>query len=267
MTFFWPAFTGNGRADAVAKHVWTKRGELPIRWLYICGPEGAAAQIRRLAGGRCVDREVPDASKAEYSHCFEFANGKVAEVTELVESLKSLLTLAPKAHLDHALVMDWYKIPPDDPEIRKWPNTPTGELVNGGKYRHIKSQSLALADAMAAAILGHPLLRDASTVVTSPGHSADGRSYGEQLARAVARRVSLEVTETVCVNGPRPERKTGEPVDLEGQFAMTHVLNGSALIIDDVYRSGSTMSAVALAAKMSGANVVYGFAPVKTMRN
>lgn len=266
----WPAYMGDHRAGRVERHQWTKRAHPssdPTRWLYVCGPEGAAAQIRRLADGRAVAVPVPEASARDYSHCFEFANGKVREVTALVQSLETLMTLADKPHLDHALVMDWYKIPPDDPDVRIWPNTPTGDLVNGGKYRHIRSRSLALADAMAEAIMGHPLLREASTIVTSPGHEADGGSYGEQLARAVARRTGHPVTETVCVHGPRAQRKSGEPVDLEGEFAMPHALSGPALIIDDVCRSGSTMSAVGLAARLGGASAVYAFAPVKTMRN
>lgn len=264
-----PAFSGNGRADSIEKHVWTTRTSQPLEpthWLYICGPHGAAEQIRQVGGRRCVDRpDMPAAMAREYSHCFEFAGGQEPDVVDLVRVLEEVRILSPRSHVDHALVLDWYKVPDDDVDPMRWPNTPAGDLVNRGKYRGDMTKARELAGWMANIVGSHPLLCDA-TIVTVPGSRADGQSFGERLAVTIQRRTGngLLVTQSA---GARPERKTGGASSLLGTLSLPQTVQGSVLIIDDVVRSGHSLSAVGLAARQAGAESVFAFAAVKTMRD
>lgn len=268
--FGWPAYSGNGRADVVDDHVWARKpdSDQQMRRLYICGPTSAAEQIREVAENRCFERDVPKARRESYSHCFEFPDGFCQDVDDLVGVLRNIRTLRARPHLDYAWVLDWYKVPEDGVDGTDWLDTRAGDLVNRGKYRHSNVHGRELAKWMADTIAAHPLMAGAETVLTVPGSAADGRSFGERLARTVAKLAGKPLEAAESVGGARPARKTGEgPVDLQGSFRMTTTLDGTVLIVDDVYRSGESMGAVAYAARLAGADTVYGFAAAKTMRN
>lgn len=69
----------------------------------------------------------------------------------------------------------------------------------------------------------------------------------------------------------RPEAKNLDAAQrasmLAGQFSLPFgALGKSALIIDDVFQSGSSMAAVARAARASGVVAVQGLCCVRTMR-
>jgi len=84
----------------------------------------------------------------------------------------------------------------------------------------------------------------------------------------VARKSGKLLVETTSLLGPRQQRKTGEATeDLSSAFAMPTSLQGGVIVLDDVVRSGTSLSAVAIAARRAGAMAVSGFAAVKTMRS
>lgn len=69
----------------------------------------------------------------------------------------------------------------------------------------------------------------------------------------------------------RPEVKDLEESErlnsLSGEFSVLWALNGQpVLIADDVFRSGTSMGAVAAAARKAGAGKIYGICGVRTMR-
>ena len=69
----------------------------------------------------------------------------------------------------------------------------------------------------------------------------------------------------------RPEAKDLPPAErarfLVNQFYVEHSLDGqTALIVDDVFRSGDRMNEAARAAVYAGAAYVHGIAAVRTMR-
>ena len=54
---------------------------------------------------------------------------------------------------------------------------------------------------------------------------------------------------------------------LEGEFRFgAEVVGRVLLVVDDVYRSGDTMAAIASAAKTAGAAAVFGLVGAKTLR-
>lgn len=267
-----PNYTMNPRGDVIRNSQVTKpQQESRVRFLQICGLPDAARQIQMCAGSDCVQVPMTDQWRPDYTHRFRAERGVPDDVLGLVKLLsKDLTTLRSIPNLDFAVVLDWYKVIEDEIEPINWKNTQTGALVNKMKYwtsnpRAQATAGAALAEGMAAVIRRHPVLNAVESVITVPGSAADGRSYGERLALTVARNTGKRVVQTVAVNGAREPRKSEGVVSLDGEFEMPYALSGGVLIIDDVVRKGVTMRAVADAARLAGADMVAGFAAVKTM--
>src|SRR4051794_21830585 len=129
-----PAFIGNGRADAVEKHLVTRANDpsSPRQWLYLCGPAEAAVQVELAGGPACVQTSMVESRQIEYSHRFEWSGGLPTDIRRLVELLEEVRTLRHHAHLDFAVVLDWYKIAEDGVEPGEWKNTAAGELIYRG---------------------------------------------------------------------------------------------------------------------------------------
>ncbi|MEV8392934.1 MULTISPECIES: hypothetical protein [unclassified Streptomyces] len=238
------------------------------RWLYLCGPEEVAHQIRLL--GKCTPEELAEERRREWTHEFHLMESDQEELRSMCELLKVVLSLTTKSDLDFAIAFDWYKDPiGDDP--MKWPNTISGELIYRSKYyspgtARNKART-ELLDEFSSVIEKHPLLRECSNIVTVPGHKADGQSFGERLAAKVAAKTGKEIVRTESPGGSRPQAKEGTAAIAEGHFVMPDEISGDLIVLDDVYRSGTTMNAVARAAKRAGARRAFGLAAVRTMRN
>jgi hypothetical protein len=265
----WPAFVPDGRANRLKGYGITKLVQVTSdRWLYLCGPEEVAQQFRML--GSCREVEVPQESRSKYTHVFHFMEPSQDELRAMSDLLKEVLTLTTKSDLDCAIAFDWYKIPPED-DSPKWPNTETGELIYRGKYYNPGvAQNRArreLVDKFVKILADHPLYRGCAQIVTVPGHKADSQSFGERLAATVAAKAGKTLVETQSPGGPRPQAKEGPSQVTDGHFTMPIPLQGDVIVLDDVYRSGTTMNAVAKAAKRAGAQRVFGLAAVRTMRN
>lgn len=267
--FSQPAFTWDSRANKLADYrvMHLVNGASPINWVDLRGPNEVAMQIEMAGKGRAsrVDHTDP------WTHRIAFPLGIGADIWNLANLLKSVLTLTSKANLDWAMAVDWYKIP--DPEVNAmdWPNTETGESVYRGKYYSpgkMQEQAFSnLVERMSEVVDRHCLLREAETVVSIPGHKANGNSFGERLASAIAGNTGKLLEKATCGLGVRLPSKESSNQSLMGHMIIARRLSGSTIIIDDVYRTGNTMSAVAQAVRMAGANHVFGFTAVRTLRN
>lgn len=270
---FWPAFDGNGRADLLEKFqvtTLTDRPDDPTQWLYLCGPEGAARQVEMVGGAACERLDVQESKAMEYSHRYVWRRGMTPGVRPMLRLLKEVRTLRRYDEVDCALVLDWYKVPDDDVDPQQWPNTASGELIYRGKY--YKTASVArqaarqtLVERLADVIDRHALYCGATAIVTVPGSAGDYKSFGEGLTGAVAAKVGKQVVMTTP-KGAHAPRKEGAHEDLSDAFTLPTSVAGDVVIVDDVVRSGASMSAVALAARKAGAARVFGLAAVKTMR-
>jgi hypothetical protein len=216
-----------------------------------------------------VQLELPQ-YMAPHNYCFDFAEGYPTEVWTFVRLLKDVLTLRSPEHLDVSVALDWYTQPQGDGQF--WP-TEVGALVQRVKYwvygdpQAVRDAKDEVAARLVDVIERHPLLSSAPTIVTVPGSKADFKSVGERLARYLAVKTSKTVVQTECPSGPRTPRKEDPSVNVMGQFVMPQALKGPVLVIDDVYKSGSSMNAVAAAARAAGATAVYGLAIAKTLSN
>ena len=262
-------YQADSRANRIEKHLVTTPKDDPLnprRWLYVRGPVEAMKQIDLLAGQRGVQVPVPGPRSVEFNHRRRFQDGLPQDVAGTVDLLENVLTMRSREHLDFAVALDWYKVPDPAVEPSEWSNTEVGELVNRSKYRKQRPAIRELLGKMLEVIELHPLLNRTEYVATVPGHNADGNSFGEALAQVIAGRTGKTVMQTTCPSGPRAQQKEGLAPSPDGLFEMPQTLWGEVLIIDDVYKSGATMNAVALAAREAGADNVYGLAAVRTMR-
>ncbi|MEU9784039.1 hypothetical protein AB0H92_24225 [Streptomyces phaeochromogenes] len=267
MRMLWPPFIPDSRANQLKKYAYTSDPGTENMWLWLCGPQEVAKQVDLL--GKCTPLTVTGESKAQWTHLYHLTRGDESTLTSLCQILKSTLCLTTKPNLDFAIAFDWYKlVEGDDP--MKWPNTASGALVSQSKYnapRAVKAKARnELVDKYVQTINAHPLYRDCVSIVTVPGHRADGNSFGEQLAAAVATRCQKTLVRTASPGGARPEAKGGTAEIADGHFTVSGA-RGDVLILDDVYRSGTTMNSVAGAAKRGGATRVFGLAAVRTRRN
>ncbi|MER5434076.1 phosphoribosyltransferase [Streptomyces sp. NPDC002588] len=270
MRFEWPAFIPDGRANSLKDYSFWElvNRKSPDRWLYMCGPEEAAKQV--MLTGVCTAEEVPEDKRREWSHAFRLNVVDQRTIHQLCELLKSVLCLTVKSDLNFAIAFDWYKDPVGDDPMT-WPNTASGELIYRSKYYGAgTAQARAeteLLDKYVAVINKHPLLRECPTIATIPGHRADGRSFGERLARKVASMTGKTLVETQSPGGQRPQAKEGAVRIADNHFAMPQILEGDVIVLDDVYGSGTTMAAVAKTAKRAGAEHAFGLVAVRRMRN
>ncbi|WP_155773019.1 hypothetical protein [Rhodococcus opacus] len=264
-----------GRPSKLLNHtVWkpVSPPNAPDRFLYLECSASIAKQFRMLNMG-CVENEVPVTAHPElarFDYRFDWVFGVPKSVDTMVGLLKEVLTLGRRQHIDFTLALDWYSTAPE-PGSTVFGKTEAGALVNKGKYwsdgpekRRARGK---IAESLADVIGRHPLLQSAPTVVTVPGSKADFSSFGESLARHMAERTAKKLVQTQCRSGARPPRKEDSSVELIGEFVLPGTVAGPVLIIDDVYKSGESMNAVALAARQAGASAVYGLAIAKTMAN
>ncbi len=215
---------------------------------------------------------VPASRAADYDNCLHWPGGFPSGAQELIGLLKAALVLPTgrDGRLDLAMTLDWYKVLDPAVASTEWANTEAGDLVYKAKY-WVSSPSIRRAAAdrlielLSAAVDRHPAYRDASSVVSVPWSKGDGNSIGEYIASGVAEQAGKEL---VVATGPaREPRKGGGGAAgvLDGLFALPTMIEGACIVVDDVYRSGITMRATALAARQGGATAVYGLAAAKTI--
>jgi hypothetical protein len=220
---------------------------------------------------------VPASSRLQWTHLL-YAPGDLGDSTRaLLELLSRVVTLPSLGEIRCSLALDWYKVPEDDVDPYQWANTEVGQLVNLGKYRYrFDGEQQArvgreLCKRLCAAIELHPLLSQADVVLDVPGHDAKQVAFGSRAAATVARDTSKPVVHVSARSEFRPEAKslTREQKSevIRNQFYIpTPLHDRSALIVDDVFRSGDSMREVARAARAMGASEVYGICAVRTMR-
>jgi predicted amidophosphoribosyltransferase len=198
-------------------------------------------------------------------------------VAPLLDLLTEVVSLPSSPNIDFALALDWYKTPQEGVSAYEWPNTATAQLVYSGKYRYksngdMQSQvGLQLVGLMCGAIERHGILSQATMVLNVPGHDSTRVSFGSRVAVTIAREMRIPLVRVTARSAFRPEAKNlseAERLDsLNGEFGVPRRLDGQrVLIADDVFRSGTSIGAVASAARESGALEIYGLCAVRTMR-
>ncbi|MGO8869857.1 MAG: phosphoribosyltransferase [Acidimicrobiales bacterium] len=193
------------------------------------------------------------------------------EAQQVLALLSEICSLNGFGTVDICLALDLYKVPDEDVPPERWPNTYAGEMVSRSKYWIPPEGPAAfrrLTGDLSTVVSVHPQLREAECIVSIPGGSSTTRGHGERLAQAVAETTSKTFVRTQPLYGERPQAK-------EGGFRLTeelvaipaHFGGSSVIVVDDVLRSGTSMSAIASKVRAAGGGSVYGLVGAKTLRN
>jgi len=223
---------------------------------------------------------VPPELEPEYTDCFEMDGPLPSELETLMTVLGEVLTLEVASEVDAAFALDFYKVPPTDDAPDVWTNTAAGDLVSRAKHRgDTKVNETAqrdIARRLADVVKRHPWLRTVDAVVSIPGSKTRYWSPGERIAVKLAKELGLPMVRTTGKHTERPQAKArGEedyeaPADLDmlSEFIVDLTpQQKSVIVVDDVYRTGTTMRGVAAAARRGGAETVYGLVCARTLRN
>jgi len=191
--------------------------------------------------------------------------------------LQEVISLPSPPNIRTAIALDWYKIADDAVDPWQWPNTETAELLRQGKYLNAydpagqRRAGLELVERLWRVIEAHPGLRQATVVLDVPGHDGQRVSFGSRVAASVAHRLGLPVAKTSARSEFRPPAKNADSAEriaaIRDQFFVPFDLQGHVgLVVDDVFKSGTSMSETARGARAAGAALVSGIVAVRTMK-
>lgn len=256
--------------------LWTVVNDQGNHYLWLRGPDEVAGQVLAAEPGY-RQWQVANADSGQWTHMFGARGDLRADIQQLLETLQQVISLPTPPSLHTALALDWYKRPVEDTDPFQWPNTEVGDLVNEGKYRsrwnpqRQNEVGRKLVGQMCNVIEKHVLLRGVDVILNVPGHDSTRVSFGSRMAATVATHFGLPIGRVRARDQFRPEAKDLPPADrarlLLNQFYIERPLSGqTALIVDDVFRSGDSMNETARAALHASAACVHGIAAVRTMR-
>ena len=107
-------------------------------------------------------------------------------------------------------------------------------------------------------------------MVAVPGHDRTYLSFGEQIAASVSGLLRVPLVKVATPHEFRHAAKdlpAGGSAAMRSAFSVAENLSGAtALIVDDVFHTGGTMSAVGSAVMRAGASRACGLVAVRTMR-
>ena len=268
-----PMFAPDRRGNRLERHSFEMAPDGLSHRLLLRASSEIADQFQSI---KCLGYRASAASRQleGWTHCLQAAGPPHADARELADLLSDVVTLPRLASIDFALARDWYKTPEDGVPPGDWRNTPDGERVHVGKYwissPAAKAQAgRSLVRRLAEVVRRHPLLASADVVVAVPGHDRTYLSFGERVAASVSAAVGLPLVKVTTSHEFRPPAKDlpGAGAVEWGQFAVPQSLAGkAAVIIDDVFRTGRTMSATGSAVRRAGATCAFGLTAVRTMR-
>lgn len=265
-------FVRDGRGNRLARYKIEQEG---ADWLlYLLGPREVAWQAKWMLEPLASEwfNLTRDPTK-EWTQRIRIHGPLPDEVKGTLDLLTEVVTLPVRAHLDIAIALDLYKTVVPDVDPMKWPNTRAGEMVSRAKYYEDDDAYRSLVAALAGVASRHSVYAAADFVCSVPGHDTTRTSIGEHLAADVAKRLGKPLVAPRAARERRPAAKDRDEfekrmsLDAEFSFEPGSVANRIILIVDDVYRTGDTMAAVAHAAKRGGADRVLGLAGAKTLRN
>lgn len=269
--FQFPAFVPDSRGNRLQRYVVKRAPSSEERRIYLCGPDEVAVQAEWVLQSRgCRRLGLEPHQRSEWTHRLGTDGPVSADVRGMLDLLTEVVTLQANSPVDAALALDFYKDPDSHYDPMQWANTAAGDLVNRGKYWGSVTARNALAEQLADVINRHPVYRAADVVISVPGHDSTVIGFGQRLAAVVARETDKTFSPTTGRSQERPamkNREAGEVMDLTNEFIVGPEAQGRVVIVvDDVYRGGDTMRAVALAARRAGAVAVLGLVGARTMR-
>lgn len=212
---------------------------------------------------------------------FYYTVPKESVQRDVLEGFLQLLhwsvTIADDADESHALQV--HEVPPIDSEqmSSRWAHTEIGLMVNHAKSYDAtsgnRSAATRLAEQFVYWISSHPRYRTAGVVVAPPAGNPDKDfDLPYLLAGHVAEKLGMDHIQSKKTRQTRPQKEVGDnPEELaenvHDSMAVEEDLSGRiALIVDDLYRSGSTVCELVRACKAAGAPAVLVLTATKAAK-
>lgn len=270
-------FIPDRRGNRLERHSFELAADRRSHQLLLRASGEIAGQFQNIAltrpGYRLINNHT--LTSQGWTHCLSAPGMPVAEVRELAALLSQVITLPRIRSIDFAIAMDWYKVPVEGVESRDLRNTPDGQRVHVGKYwtsspEAMKEAGRGLVRRLVEVIGRHATLASTDVVVAVPGHDSTYVSFGERIADSVSRVLALPLIKATSPHEFRPAAKNLQTAGndaVSGEFTVAEDLTGAtALIVDDVFHTGRTMSAVGSAVNRAGTARACGLVAVRTRR-
>ena len=270
-------FVPNRRGDTLAAYRidLTRSGhEVRLR-----GPADAVRHLLALPTdvARYQARWPGRPERVEWTHLLVADTPPDPRIKDCLDILCHVVSV-PCPEITAMVVLDWYKDPEGEVDPQLWRNTTAGELTSRAKYRYSHNAyrqaevGRVLVGAMVTVIEALPHYAAADAVLGVPGHDRSQVSFGARIAPTLQEALNLPHVRVQPRDSYRPQMKSLAPAErvaaLKDQFTIAADLTGKVVIIaDDVLRSGSSLRAVAQAARAAGAVRTLGIAIVRTMRS
>jgi hypothetical protein len=232
--------------------------------LLLCCPEWIGKQVEVAIGETRVP--LKEETAKDYTHGFRFKNGVPLEIRNLAENLTYVLSIPAPEYVDFVVALDWYTLPDD--ETDELVHTAAGNWINWTKhashpeYSNSVRSRRTMIHHLVGFIMEHPLYANATAIIAAPGHLGDGKSFGEGLARQVAKEAGISFLESTAK--PRTAQFV-QKQDLTNAFTVAGALSGTVIVVDDVYQSGGSASGAAAAARRAGADTVLTLTVARTI--
>lgn len=244
--------------------------------LWLRGSDEVQAQIAAAAPTYAVVPLPPEAARA-WTHVLRGPGRLLPRTKALLDLLMAVITLPRPTNIRTGLALDWYKRPAVGVDPYSWPNSEAGDLVSRGKYLYrfddAKQREVGrkLVGLVCDIVTRHALLQQVDIILDVPGHDASQVSFGSRMAFTVSKDLNIERARVRCRDEFRAQSKNLDPVQradvISNHFYVEESIEGgTALVVDDVFRSGDSMNETARAALAAGASSVYGICAVRTMR-
>ena len=216
-----------------------------------------------------LDREVANWEWGP-SASFDVASGDLPVFTRLLQILKTAEPLEAVEGIDRGSSLSRYKKIPVDTKSHDWPNTPIGDLVNRAKYKSDRAATYELALRMSEFARFHPRYRVANHVLWPPSSSP----LAKRLGQAVASSLGVTGTEAIVRTARTLSKAKALSVDDDETRVRPDEIDLSewdpepiVLLVDDVWTTGKTLSALAQACKEQWAtSEVYAIIAARTIR-
>jgi adenine/guanine phosphoribosyltransferase-like PRPP-binding protein len=217
-----------------------------------------------------ISRSLPDPTSSlqtgpdSWPYCIETSISDLNELTLVLKLFSNVLTLTRIDGLDEAIALDFHNDPNSESD-GAFARTEIGSLAFSGKYQFDSTAGPELAERLTQVAKTHPRYRSASIVVSVEGTK---HTFGERLAKGVARRLQLPFVASHWNDRPTSEAKEGRKnLELQ-QCSIDFDLNRQqVLIVDDLWRTGVSTKSVAAQARQLGAATVLGLCCTRTLRN
>ena len=223
-------------------------------------------------GGQWVD-----VSSGEFYYAVPKESAQRDALEGFLQLLHWSVTIADDADESHAVQV--HEMPPTDSEQAgsRWAHIEIGLMVNQAKSYDTtsgnRSAATRLAEQLEFWINGHPRYRIADVVVAPPaGNSDKDFDLPHLLASHIAEQSGMDHIQSEKTRQTRPQKEVGDNLEeleenVDDSMAVTEDLSDRiALVVDDLYRSGSTVGELVRACKEAGASAVLVLAATKAAR-